>query len=540
MQLPSIIYIYGPPGSGKSATGRILASRLSLPFYDLDEAIQERSGVAVARIFAQQGETAFRELEHQELENLSGRGKGVVALGGGSLLAGDTRRLAESSGTIVCLEADQQEILSRLKAAPFRGTARMERPLLEGDSAARLSELLAKRRGHYASFPLRLDTTRMDAVQAAWQLEILLGRYRVGLGSSTQEILVCPGGLDALGQLLSEREFRPPVIVVSDSNIAPLYAERVLTALENGGMQAHLSVVPAGEASKNIDSLQMLWDSFLEAGLERGSTVIALGGGMVGDLAGFAAATYLRGIQWVSLPTSLLAMVDASLGGKTGVDTSHGKNLVGAFHPASLVLADAQLLASLPEVEVRCGLAETIKHGIIGDETLFSRSAGFYDSHKLLRSPADRPQSGWDERETSELISRAMAVKIGIVEQDPYEKGLRAALNFGHTVGHALEVVSAYRLRHGEAVSIGMVVEARLAERLEVAETGLAQAIAKILTDVDLPTAIPGDLDPGEIHRAIQVDKKKAGGKVRFALPARVGKVLVGVEVPDDVLGSEL
>jgi len=540
MRLPSIIYIYGAPGSGKSATGRILASRLSLPFYDLDEAIQERSGNTISRIFAQRGEMAFRELEQQELEKLSGCGRGVVALGGGALLAADTRRLAEASGTVVCLEAGQQEILRRLKAAPSQGIERMERPLLEGDSAARLSELLAKRRGHYASFPLHLDTTHLDAEQAAWQLQILLGRYLVGLGNSTQEILVCPGGLDALGQLLSERDIHPPAIVVSDTNIAPLYAERALTALENGGIPAQLAVVQAGEASKNIDSLQMLWDRFLEAGLERGSTVIALGGGMVSDLAGFAAATYLRGIRWVSLPTSLLAMVDASLGGKTGVDTSRGKNLVGAFHPASLVLADVQLLASLPEVELRCGLAETIKHGIIGDETLLSRSASFFDSRMHPRTPSDRAQSGWDERETSELISRAMAVKIGIVEQDPYEKGLRATLNFGHTVGHALEVVSAYRLRHGEAVSIGMVVEARLAERLELAEPCLAQAIAKFLTDVDLPTTIPGDLDPVEIRQAIQVDKKKAGGKVRFALPARVRKVLVGVEVPDDVLGSEL
>jgi len=540
MHQPSIIYLYGPPGSGKSATGRILASRLSLPFYDLDEVIQERSGDTVARIFAQRGESAFRELESQELENLSGCGKGVVALGGGSLLAAGTRRLAETSGTIVCLEADQQEILGRLDTAPSQGTMRMERPLLAGDSAARLSELLAKRRGHYASFPLRLDTTRLDAEQAAWQLQILLGRYRVELGSSTQEIVVVPGGLDALGQLLSERDIPSPVIVVSDTNIAPLYAERALASLENGGIPAQLAVVPAGEASKNIVSLQLLWDRFLEAGLERGSTVIALGGGVVGDLAGFAAATYLRGVQWVCLPTSLLAMVDASLGGKTGVDTPRGKNLVGAFHPASLVLADVQLLASLPEIELRCGMAETIKHAIIGDETLLSRSAAFYDSHHGMRISSDHGQSGWGDRETSELISRAMAVKIGIVEQDPYEKGLRAALNFGHTVGHALEVVSAYRLRHGEAVSIGMVIEARLAERLEMAEPGLAQSISKILAEVDLPTAIPGNLDRVKIRRAIQVDKKKAGGKVRFALPARVGKVLVGVEVPDEVLESEL
>jgi 3-dehydroquinate synthase len=536
----STIYLYGPPGSGKSTTGRILAERLNLPFYDLDEEIQVRSGKTVARIFAQQGETAFRELERQEMEYLSSRGKSVVALGGGALLAPAARRLAEASGTIVYLQADQQEILRRLKTVPSPGVVQLERPLLKGDSPARLSELLRKRLGHYASFPLRLDTTGLNAEQATWQLQILLGQYLVGFGSSTQEILVRPGVLDDLGQALSERDIRPPVAVVTDTNIAPLYAARVLASLKRSGIRAQLSLVPFGEASKTIGNLQKLWECFLEAGLERGSTAIALGGGVVGDLAGFAAATYLRGIQWVSVPTSLLAMVDASLGGKTGVDTSHGKNLVGAFHPARLVLADVQLLASLPEVELRCGLAEMIKHAIIGDETLLSKSAGFYHSHHHQRTSSYRGQTGWGDQETSDLISRAMAVKIGIIEQDPYEKGIRAALNLGHTVGHALEVVSAYRLRHGEAVSIGMVVEARLAERLDLAETGLAQSIAKILADVGLPIAIPGDLDPAFIRQVIQVDKKKAHGKVRFTLPARIGQVLVGVEVPDEVLASEL
>ena len=439
------------------------------------------AGITIARIFAQQGETAFRELEHQELENLSGRGKGVVALGGGALLAADTRRLAEASGTIICLDADQQEILRRLKAAPSRGTERMERPLLEGDSAARLSELLAKRRGHYASFPLRLDTTRMDAEQAAWQLQILLGRYRVGLGSSTQEILVCPGGLDALGQLLSEREFRPPGFVVSDSNIAPLYAERALAALENGGIPARLAVVPAGEASKNIDSLQMLWDGFLEAGLERGSTVIALGGGVVGDLAGFAAATYLRGIQWVSLPTSLLAMVDASWEVKPAWTLRTARTW---WAPSILPAWCWPMCSCWPLCRKLSCAAGWRKRSSMGSSGTKRCSAGPPVSMTVTSTCAPHPivgRAGWGDRETSELISRAMAVKIGIVEQDPYEKGLRAALNFGHTVGHALEVVSAYRLRHGEAVSIGMVVEARLAERLEVAEPGLAQSIAKIL-----------------------------------------------------------
>jgi 3-dehydroquinate synthase len=246
--------------------------------------------------------------------------------------------------------------------------------------------------------------------------------------------------------------------------------------------------------------------------------VLALGGGVTGDLAGFAAATYLRGVAWVAAPTSLLGMVDASLGGKTGADLPRGKNLVGAFHPPRLVLADPSTLASLPEAEMRSGLAEVVKAGVIGDEALFRQCA-----------------EGWEAvmRSLESVVRHSMAVKVRLIQEDPYEKGRRAALNLGHTIGHAIEAGSGYRLRHGEAVSIGMVTAARLSERLGIAQPGLAGEIADTLQGLHLPVEVPPGMEWDTIARGMQVDKKRLGGSLRFALPERIGRVRVGVEVTD-------
>ncbi|GAI97027.1 unnamed protein product, partial [marine sediment metagenome] len=234
------------------------------------------------------------------------------------------------------------------------------------------------------------------------------------------------------------------------------------------------------EIHKNMITISQIWNTFLEAGLERGSSVVALGGGVVNDLAGFAAATYMRGIAWVALPTSLLAMVDASLGGKTGADLEQGKNLVGAFHSPRMVLVDPNLLETLPEKEFRGGLAEVVKHAVIDDEELFERCS-----------------QGWQEVQSDwpNLVSRAMAVKIKIIEKDPFEKHQRAVLNFGHTIGHALEKVTKFSLSHGEAVSIGMVAETRLAQLAHITVPGMSAKIENTLSELGLPTEIPDTLD---------------------------------------------
>jgi 3-dehydroquinate synthase len=260
-----------------------------------------------------------------------------------------------------------------------------------------------------------------------------------------------------------------------------------------------------------------LWKSFLENGLDRKSTVVALGGGVIGDLAGFAASTYMRGINWVAVPTTLLSMVDASLGGKTGFDLPEGKNLIGSFHPPKLVLADPRLLQTLPEGEFRSGMAEVVKHGIISDPKLFASCSRGLD---------------WVKANLEEIVKRAMAVKIKVIEEDPYEKGIRAALNLGHTVGHAVELVSKFKLRHGEAVAIGMVAEAKYAARAGLAGAGLVEAVAETLSALGLPIHIPKELPREEIIRAMRVDKKKDSRVIRFALPVEIGRVEL-VEVSD-------
>jgi 3-dehydroquinate synthase len=243
-------------------------------------------------------------------------------------------------------------------------------------------------------------------------------------------------------------------------------------------------------------------------------------GGVVGDLAGFAAATFMRGCQWVAVPTTLLAMVDASMGGKTGFDLPEGKNLVGAFYPPRLVLADPQVLSTLPERELCSGLAEVVKHGIISDPELFDLCTQGFDVVK-----ADLP----------EIVRRAMGVKVQVIVQDPFERGIRAALNLGHTVGHAVEIVSHFRLRHGEAVAIGMVAEARLAEKLGLAEVGdgLSSRIRAVLAGLGLPTEVPTDLAVPAIIQSMKLDKKKERRVVKFALPVKIGKVQVGVAISD-------
>jgi 3-dehydroquinate synthase len=518
-----MIFLYGPPGSGKTTLGSCLAGNLDLPFFDLDAEIEAASGLDIPEIFAKEGEACFRQREFAALQTIleqSGKAASrgcVVALGGGALTAPETRRLAEQNGAILSLTAAYPVLLSRLQAAAPQSEQKNSavRPLLAGDLPGRLAALMEQRKDHYASFPLILDTGATSAQESAWQAGVKLGWYRVKGMGQPYDVLVQDKGLASLGDALQSYSLRGPAALVTDENVAAHYGAQAIDSLSAAGFTASKLEIPAGEAFKTIQTVQNLWSSFISVGIERGSTVLALGGGVVGDLAGFAAATYLRGVRWVNLPTTLLAMVDASLGGKTGADLPQGKNLVGAFHPPALVLADPLTLRSLPKAELRSGLAEVIKHGIIGDPELF----------ELACSPSPT--------NLGQIVRRAMSVKVRIIEADPYERGLRAALNLGHTVGHAVEQVSGYHLRHGEAVAIGMVAEARLAERLGIAQVGLAETIATTLAGVGLPVAIPPPMDRGAILQTMQVDKKRAGGKIRFALPVKIGEVVTGVEVTD-------
>lgn len=329
------------------------------------------------------------------------------------------------------------------------------------------------------------------------------GRYEVTVGS---------GLLPRLRELA---HIAGPLALITDDNVGSLYAAQC------GAMDCVLTV-PAGEQHKTLLTVNGLYSQLLAAGIDRSGTIVALGGGVVGDMAGFVAATYMRGVAFVQCPTSLLAMVDASVGGKTGVDLPEGKNLVGAFKQPTAVLADIATLQTLPPVEFAAGMAEVIKHGLISNPRLFAQ---IEDEGRRLRSmsPA-RLQT---------LVSEAIRVKRDVVQEDPFEHGRRALLNLGHTFGHAIEQVSGYRVAHGQGVALGLAAAAHLSARLGYCDPALPARVEAVLRQVDLPTRIPADLPAEAIYRAMFSDKKKAGGRLRFVLLRDVGQVFVAEDVAE-------
>ena len=508
----SFIFIYGPPGSGKSLLGRLLARSLNLNFIDLDELIEKSVNATISEIFTCDGEARFRKRECENLDRILEGDPSVVALGGGALLNEMNREKVESAGEVLCLQARPDTILARLNANSVK------RPLLAGGEQQMLLDLLSNRAEHYKSFSLNMPTDQGSPESLVWEAQIQLGKFHVTGMEIGYDVIIANGGLGNLGPEMSDRGLGGPVAVVSDDNVAPFYVQGVIESLSSSGYKTESIIIPAGENNKTINTITTMWEKFVSLGLDRGSTVVALGGGMVGDLGGFAAATYLRGVSWVCVPTSILAMVDASLGGKTGADLSFGKNLIGAFHPPGLVYADPTVLSTLPEAEKRSGMAEVLKHGIISDPILF-----------------DMCSCGLDvvDKNLDEIIRRAMAVKVQVICEDPYERGVRATLNLGHTLGHAVEKTSNYTLRHGEAVAIGMVAAARYSEESGLAEDGLTQNIEAALERIGLPIRMPDSLPHESIIRAMGVDKKRAAGKVKLVLPVAIGDVRYGIPIDD-------
>ncbi len=333
----------------------------------------------------------------------------------------------------------------------------------------------------------------MSRAAAAFPVTHPTGAYTVTVGS------------DLLPNLRQIAGIKGDIALISDSNVAPLHAEKI-------GKTAVTITIPAGENHKTLDSVRDIYDQLLAAGIDRKGTIVALGGGVIGDMAGFAAATYLRGIPFVQCPTSLLAMVDASVGGKTGVDRPQGKNLVGAFKQPIAVLADISTLQTLPKEELASGMAEVIKHTLL-------------DGRFTLPSPI----TDWQA-----LVSGAIQVKRDVVQEDPFEQGRRATLNLGHTFGHAIEQVSGYAVRHGEGVAIGLVLAANLSARLGVCPPALQSEIETILSAHHLPTRIPADLPAAALYKAMWTDKKKAAGKLRFILLRGIGDAFVTEELIEE------
>ncbi len=329
---------------------------------------------------------------------------------------------------------------------------------------------------------------------------------------ASYDILICPGLLAELTALLKRHCPAAAYAVISDSHVAKLYGDAVVTQVSGIGGRAELFTFPAGEWNKTRETWASLSDRMLAAHFGRDCAVIALGGGVVGDVAGFVASTYLRGVPYVQVPTSLLAMIDSSIGGKTGVDVPAGKNLLGAFHQPRLVVADLLVLTSLPPVQLSAGLTEAVKHGVIADPEYFTFLERDYAAIVSKHGPA-----------LQRVVRRSVEIKAEVVAEDEREAGRRAILNFGHTIGHAIEATAKYEALHGEAVAIGMVYEALLAETLGVAEAGTAQRITRLLERFRLPLERPHGAGVSDLIEAMRGDKKVRGGEIRFALPKEIG-----------------
>lgn len=359
--------------------------------------------------------------------------------------------------------------------------------------------------------------------------------------ASEYDVRIQPGLLDQLGPRLARMTPLRSAIVVSDSNVGPLYGRRAVQSLTSAGFRAELLIFPAGEEHKTVATCVRLWDGLAGMTVERATPIVALGGGVAGDVAGFVAACYLRGLPVVQIPTTLLACVDSSVGGKTGVDHPvAGKNAIGAFHQPIAVLIDPLLLVSLPGREWACGLAESVKHGMILD----ARFLDWLDRRaetlaQIVRSPTALAAEHADM--LAQLIATNCRIKAAVVSADERESGLRAVLNFGHTVGHAIETLSGFgRLRHGEAVSIGMVVATRLAVGRDLAEPVLLDRLTSLLTRIGLPTRMPSGLPTDRIIALTAKDKKVRGGKVRFVLPISPGRTTIVDDVSADELAAAI
>ncbi len=523
------IVLVGLMGAGKTSIGRRMAARLGVPFRDADAEIELAAGCSIPELFRRYGERHFRDGERRVIRRLLAGDPLVLATGGGAFMDPDTRAAIRDSAVSIWLRC-------RLATLVRRVATRNTRPLLQGGNPAEiLGRLMEQRHPIYAEADMIVDCgeeppdhTTSKVLQALddWRPP---RRLAVALSSASYDVVVGDGLLARAGALLAPVIPQKRAIVVTDTTVAALHLPALLDGLAQTGIATQQIVVAPGEASKSMASYARVVDSLLDAAVERRTTVIALGGGVVGDLAGFAAATTLRGLPFIQVPTTLLAQVDSSVGGKTGVNTAHGKNLVGAFHQPRLVLADTGTLGTLNGRELRAGYAEVVKAGLIGDAAFFA----WCEQNGAALTGGDRDIQ-------AEAILRACAFKAAVVGDDEREERPadgRALLNLGHTFGHALEAEVGYggALLHGEAVAVGLGLAFRLSAQLGLCAPGDATRVADHLNAVGLPS------DPGMLNRRFSAsrlianmrrDKKMRDGALHFVLARGIGQAFTSADVP--------
>ncbi len=525
------VVLVGMMGAGKTSVGKRLAAKLGLPFVDADAEIEAGAQLTVPEIFERFGEAYFRDGERRVIARLLNAGPQVLATGGGAFMNRTTRENIAARGVSIWLKPDIEVLLGRVRK-------KSNRPLLRtADPERTLRRLLEERSPTYALADLTIDSRDgpHDAVvdMILRRLAEVLGEtgrtasatrrnVEVALGARTYSIVIGPGLIDAAGDEIARIAPDGACAIVTDVHVAPLYLGRLSASLANAGLRSMSIVCPPGEATKSYSEFARVCDALIEARIERRDVVIALGGGVIGDLAGFCAACVRRGVRLVQIPTTLLAQVDSSVGGKTGVNSPLGKNLVGAFHQPSLVLADLGSLDSLPKRQFRAGFAEVVKYGLIGDRDFF----------EFLEANWREVFDGGPAR--AEAIATSCTAKARVVVADETEQGERALLNLGHTFGHAFESLTHYdsqRLAHGEGVAVGMASAFRFSRDLGFCSGQDAMRVEAHLKAVGLPTRIreiPGlGTSPEEILGAMRQDKKVERGKLTFILAKGIGRCFI-------------
>ncbi|MFC0167984.1 bifunctional shikimate kinase/3-dehydroquinate synthase AroKB [Pseudoduganella danionis] len=540
------VFLVGLMGAGKTTIGRILARKLGLRFIDSDHEIEARTGATIPWIFEIEGEASFRRREAEVIRELTGQQDLVLATGGGAILNPESRAYLKERGTVIYLRASVNSILQR--------TAHdKNRPLLQtADPRKKLEELMAVRDPLYTEVAdIVIDTGRPNvqsmvsnilnqletrACEAApncvtqaqpsmnEESTILLN---VDLGERSYPISIGPALLQDQS-LLARHVHGNKVAIVTNTTIAPLYLERVEAGLRAAGKQMISIVLPDGEEFKNWESLMKIFDALLANKADRKTTLVALGGGVIGDLCGYAAASYMRGVDFIQVPTTLLSQVDSSVGGKTGINHPLGKNMIGAFYQPRAVLADTTTLETLPERELAAGLAEVIKYGAVIDLPFFEWIEA--NIAKLVAR---------DKGALAYAIARSCEIKADVVRQDEREGGLRAILNFGHTFGHAIEAGMGYgQWLHGEAVGCGMVMAADLSQRMGFIDAATVERVRALVAAAGLPVKAP-DLGTARWLELMEVDKKNEGGAIKFILMKPLGAPCI-TNAPQELLLATL
>jgi len=539
------IVLIGFSGTGKTSVARRLVARLGWPAADSDAEIERHWGATIPAIFRDQGESAFRSSERTILKQLLTRDRVVIATGGGAAVDPEVwgREMLGSAGTLVLsLDASPETILARLQRQATDEGAALERPLLMGaDPLLRIQDLKSARQSVYDKSHLTISAERVSVDELAEEIADISRMcggeslsVRLDAASGASEIRVGLGASSRIGDWVRHRwPAAQRAWIVTDANVGPLHANAIENRLCESGFQAKTYAVAAGEGSKSLDTAGELYDWLLGSGVERGDVIVALGGGVVGDLAGFVAATVLRGVGLVQVPTSLLAAVDSSVGGKTGINHAAGKNLIGAFLQPPLVVVDTGLLRTMPAREFRSGWAEVVKHAVIQRSTPGGERG---DLAEVLARNAERLLA-LDEPATSYVVWRNIALKAAVVAADERETGIRAFLNFGHTLGHAIEAAD-YHLLHGEAVALGMRAASALGVLCGACGCSEADRISRLIDRFDLPSSAA--LQEARVMTRLGSDKKRVGGRQRYVLPVDGGGVVIRGDVTEDAVKKAL